>query len=184
MTDLVELNVSEALDLLNKKEISAVELAKAHLAEMEKGRFLNAYITETPERALADAEASDKRRADGIARPLEGIAIANKDLYCTKGILTTAASKILSKFVPTYESTVSQKLIDAGTVMLGKVNTDQFAMGGSTMTSYFGVSKNPWADSNGEYTLVPGGSSGGSAAAVSAGLCMAATGTDTGGSAG
>ena len=182
MTDLVELNVSEALDLLNKKEISAVELAKAHLAEMEKGRFLNAYITETPERALADAEASDKRRADGTARALEGIAIANKDLYCTKGILTTAASKILSKFVPTYESTVSQKLIDAGTVMLGKVNTDQFAMGGSTMTSYFGVSKNPWADSNGEYTLVPGGSSGGSAAAVSAGLCMAATGTDTGGS--
>lgn len=182
MTDLVELSISEALELLDKKEISAVELAKAHLDEMEKGRILNAYITETPERALKDAEESDKRRADGTARALEGIAIANKDLYCTKGILTTAASKILSKFVPTYESTVSQKLIDAGTVMLGKVNTDQFAMGGSTMTSYFGVSKNPWADSNGEYTLVPGGSSGGSAAAVSAGLCMAATGTDTGGS--
>ncbi len=182
MSELIDLEIAQALELLDKREISAVDLAKAHLAEMEKGRFLNAYITETPERALADATASDKRRADGVARALDGISIANKDLYCTKGVLTTAASKILSKFTPTYESTVSQKLIDAGTVMLGKVNTDQFAMGGSTMTSYFGVTKNPWTDANGEYTLVPGGSSGGSAAAVAAGLCMAATGSDTGGS--
>lgn len=183
MTELVNLHISEALDLLNKKEISSVELTKAHLAEMEKARFLNAYITETPERALADAEESDKRRANGEKLgALDGIPIANKDLYCTKGVKTTAASKILSNFVPPYESTVSQKLKDAGTVMLGKVNTDQFAMGGSTMTSYFGVTKNPWADENGEYNLVPGGSSGGSAAAVAAGLCMGATGSDTGGS--
>ncbi len=183
MTDLVDLHISEALDLLNKKEISAVELTRAHLAEMEKARFLNAYITETPERALADAEASDKRRQNGESLgALDGIPIANKDLYCTKGVRTTAASKILSKFVPPYESTVSQKLKDAGTVMLGKVNTDQFAMGGSTVTSYFGVTKNPWTDEKGEYSLIPGGSSGGSAAAVSAGLCMGATGSDTGGS--
>lgn len=182
-TNLVDLHISEALSLLEKKEISAVELTKAHLAEMEKARFLNAYITETPELALAQAQESDKKRANGekIGR-LEGIPIANKDLYCTKGVKTTAASKILSNFIPPYESTVSQNLKDAGTIMLGKVNTDQFAMGGSTMTSYFGVTKNPWTDENGEYTLVPGGSSGGSAAAVSAGLCMGATGSDTGGS--
>ena len=183
MTDLINLHISEAADLLAKKEISSVELTKAHLAEMEKGRVLNAFITETPERAMADAEASDKRRANGESLgALDGIPIANKDLYCTKDVRTTAASKILSKFVPTYESTVTQNLKDAGTVMLGKVNTDQFAMGGSTRTSYFGESKNPWTDANGEYTLTPGGSSGGSAAAVAAGLCMGATGSDTGGS--
>ncbi len=183
MTDLVTLHIAEAADLLNKKEISAVELTNAHLAEMEKGRILNAYITETPERALADAEASDKRRAAGSALGvLDGIPIANKDLYCTAGVRTTAASKMLANFVPPYESTVTQKLKDAGTVMLGKVNTDQFAMGGSTMTSYFGVTKNPWTDEQGAYSLVPGGSSGGSAAAVAAGLCMGATGSDTGGS--
>lgn len=183
MTDLINLNITEAADLLNKREISAVELTRAHLAEMEKGRVLNAFITETPERALADAAASDERRAKGdVLGALDGIPIANKDLYCTKDIRTTAASKILSKFVPTYESTVTDNLKKAGTVMLGKVNTDQFAMGGSTRTSYFGASKNPWADADGNYTLTPGGSSGGSAAAVSAGLCMAATGSDTGGS--
>ena len=160
------------------KEISSVELTKAHLDEMANARVLNAFITETPERALEDAKKSDERRAKGESLgALDGIPIANKDLYCTKGIRTTAASKILSKFVPPYESTVSQKLIDAGTVMLGKVNTDQFAMGGSTMTSYFGTTKNPW-----NLDLVPGGSSGGSAAAVAAGLCMGATGSDTGGS--
>ncbi|MBR4926692.1 MAG: Asp-tRNA(Asn)/Glu-tRNA(Gln) amidotransferase subunit GatA [Alphaproteobacteria bacterium] len=183
MTDLINLTISEAADLLAKKEISSVELTKAHLSEMEKGRVLNAFITETPDRAMADAEASDKRRANGESLgALDGIPIANKDLYCTKDIRTTAASKILSKFVPTYESTVTQNLKDAGTVMLGKVNTDQFAMGGSTRTSYFGESKNPWTDENGDYTLTPGGSSGGSAAAVAAGLCMGATGSDTGGS--
>ena len=127
---------------------------------------------------MSDAEKSDARRAKGeVLGALDGIPIANKDLYCTKGVRTTAASKILSNFVPPYESTVSQKLKDAGTVMLGKLNTDQFAMGGSTLTSYFGATKNPW-----NLDLVPGGSSGGSAAAVSAGLCMGATGSDTGGS--
>lgn len=178
MTDLVNLTIAEALDLLNKKEITSVDLTKAHIAEMEKGRVLNAFITETPELALEQAKASDEKRANGSPLgTLEGIPIANKDLYCTKGVKTTAASKILSNFVPPYESTVSQKLKDAGTVMLGKLNTDQFAMGGSTLTSYFGVTKNPW-----NLDLVPGGSSGGSAAAVSAGLCMGATGSDTGGS--
>ena len=178
MTDLVNLTIAEALDLLNKKEISSEELTKAHIAEMEKGRVLNAFITETPELALEQAKASDEKRTNGSPLgALEGIPIANKDLYCTKGVRTTAASKILSNFVPPYESTVSQKLKDAGTVMLGKLNTDQFAMGGSTLTSYFGVTKNPW-----NLDLVPGGSSGGSAAALAAGLCMGATGSDTGGS--
>ena len=178
MTDLVNLTIAEALDLLNKKEISSEELTKAHIAEMEKGRVLNAFITETPELALEQAKASDTKRVSGSPLgALEGIPIANKDLYCTKGVRTTAASKILSNFVPPYESTVSQKLKDAGTVMLGKLNTDQFAMGGSTLTSYFGVTKNPW-----NLDLVPGGSSGGSAAALAAGLCMGATGSDTGGS--
>jgi len=178
MTNLTDLTITEAAEKLAKKEVSSVELTKAHLNEMANARVLNAFITETPERALEDAEKSDERRAKGeVLGALDGIPIANKDLYCTKGIRTTAASKILSKFVPPYESTVSQKLIDAGTVMLGKVNTDQFAMGGSTMTSYFGTTKNPW-----NLDLVPGGSSGGSAAAVAAGLCMGATGSDTGGS--
>ncbi|MBQ4471691.1 MAG: Asp-tRNA(Asn)/Glu-tRNA(Gln) amidotransferase subunit GatA [Alphaproteobacteria bacterium] len=178
MTDLVNLTIAEALELLNKKEITSVDLTTAHIAEMEKGRVLNAFITETPELALEQAKASDEKRANGSPLgALEGIPIANKDLYCTKGVKTTAASKILSNFVPPYESTVSQKLKDAGTIMLGKLNTDQFAMGGSTLTSYFGVTKNPW-----NLDLVPGGSSGGSAAAVSAGLCMGATGSDTGGS--
>ncbi len=183
MTDLINLNISEALSLLDKKEISSVELTKAHIDKMEKSRFLNAFITETPEHALQQAALSDKKRANNekLGR-LEGIPIANKDLYCTKGIKTTAASKILSDFIPPYESTVSDNLQKAGTVMLGKLNTDQFAMGGSTITSYYGATKNPWTDERGEYSLVPGGSSGGSAAAVSAGLCMGATGSDTGGS--
>ncbi len=183
MTDLIDLTIPEALALLDKRAISAAELTRAHLAEMEKARFLNAFITETPELALQQAAESDKRRASGGALGrLDGIPIANKDLYCTQGVRTTAASKMLEHFVSPYESSVTQKLKDAGTIMLGKLNTDQFAMGGSTMTSYFGATKNPWTDKNGEYTLVPGGSSGGSAAAVSAGLCMGATGSDTGGS--
>lgn len=177
MTDLVNLTISEALEKLNKGEISSVDLTRAHIEEMAKGRVLNAYITETPELALEQAKQSDERRSAGRVGLLEGIPVANKDLYCTKGVRTTAASKILSNFVPPYESTVSQKLKDAGSVMLGKLNTDQFAMGGSTLTSYFGATKNPW-----NLDLVPGGSSGGSAAAVGAGLCMGATGSDTGGS--
>ncbi len=183
MTDLIDLRVAQALDLLDKKEISSVELTKAYIAEMERAdKTLNAFITQTPELALKQAEESDARRAKGQAGALEGIPIAHKDVFCTKGVRTTAASRILSEFIPPYESTVSEKLQKAGTVVLGKVNTDEFAMGVSTITSYFGLTKNPWTDENGNYTLVPGGSSGGPAAAVAGGLCMAATGTDTGGS--
>lgn len=182
MTDLVELTVAEALDGLAKKEFSAVELTQAHIKEMDKARELNAYVTETPELALERAKASDERRAKGTAGKMDGIPVGVKDLYCTKGVRTTACSHILDNFVPPYESTVSQKLEDAGTVMLGKTNMDEFAMGTANLTSYFGPVRNPYKRKGDESFLVPGGSSGGSAAAVAAGLCMAATGSDTGGS--
>lgn len=182
MTDLVELTVAEALDGLAKKEFSAVELTQAHIKEMDKARELNAYVTETPELALERAKASDERRAKGTAGKMDGIPVGMKDLYCTKGVRTTACSHILDNFVPPYESTVSQKLEDAGTVMLGKTNMDEFAMGTANLTSYFGPVRNPYKRKGDESFLVPGGSSGGSAAAVAAGLCMAATGSDTGGS--
>lgn len=182
MTDLVELTVAEALDGLAKKEFSAVELTQAHIKEMDKARDLNAYVTETPELALERAKASDERRAKGTAGKMDGIPVGMKDLYCTKGVRTTACSHILDNFVPPYESTVSQKLENAGTVMLGKTNMDEFAMGTANLTSYFGPVRNPYKRKGDESFLVPGGSSGGSAAAVAAGLCMAATGSDTGGS--
>lgn len=182
MTDLVELTVAEALDGLAKKEFSAVELTQAHIKEMDKARELNAYVTETPELALERAKASDERRAKGMVGKMDGIPVGMKDLYCTKGVRTTACSHILDNFVPPYESTVSQKLEDAGTVMLGKTNMDEFAMGTANLTSYFGPVRNPYKRKGDESFLVPGGSSGGSAAAVAAGLCMAATGSDTGGS--
>ena len=182
MTDLVELTVAEALEGLAKKEFSSVELTQAHLTEMEKARELNAFVTETPELALERAKASDERRAKGIAGKMEGIPVGMKDLYCTKGVRTTACSHILDNFVPPYESTVSQKLEDAGTVMLGKTNMDEFAMGTANLTSWFGAVRNPYKRKGDDSFLVPGGSSGGSAAAVAAGLCMAATGSDTGGS--
>lgn len=182
MTDLVELTVAEALDGLAKKEFSAVELTEAHIKEMDRARELNVYVTETPELALERAKASDERRAKGTAGKMDGIPVGMKDLYCTKGVRTTACSHILDNFVPPYESTVSQKLEDAGTVMLGKTNMDEFAMGTANLTSYFGPVRNPYKRKGDESFLVPGGSSGGSAAAVAAGLCMAATGSDTGGS--
>ncbi|HCU33317.1 MAG TPA: Asp-tRNA(Asn)/Glu-tRNA(Gln) amidotransferase GatCAB subunit A [Ruminococcaceae bacterium] len=183
MTDLVELTISEALDGLAKKEFSSVELTKAHLAEMEKARDLNAFVLETPEVALERAQKSDERRAQGKTGKMEGIPVGMKDLYCTKGVRTTACSHILDGFIPPYESTVSQKLEDAGTVMLGKTNMDEFAMGTANLTSYYGAVRNPYKDkTNPDKFLIPGGSSGGSAAAVAAGLCMAATGSDTGGS--
>ncbi|MBR1945125.1 MAG: Asp-tRNA(Asn)/Glu-tRNA(Gln) amidotransferase subunit GatA, partial [Alphaproteobacteria bacterium] len=182
MTELVELTISEALDGLAKKEFSSVELTKAHLAEMEKARDLNAYVLETPEVALERAQKSDERRAQGKAGKMEGIPVGMKDLYCTKGVRTTACSHILDGFIPPYESTVSQKLEDAGTVMLGKTNMDEFAMGTANLTSYYGAVRNRYKDkTNPDKFLIPGGSSGGSAAAVAAGLCMAATGSDTGG---
>ena len=182
MTKLTELNIAAARDGLNAGEFSAAELAEAYIQAMEAGRDLNAYITETPDVALERARESDARRAKGDALgAMEGIPIAMKDLFCTEGVLTTAGSHILDGFTPAYESTVSANLRSAGAVMLGKANLDEFAMGSANITSYYGPVKNPWGVNVGK-DLVPGGSSGGSAAAVSGGLAMAATGTDTGGS--
>ncbi|MBQ8294495.1 MAG: Asp-tRNA(Asn)/Glu-tRNA(Gln) amidotransferase subunit GatA [Alphaproteobacteria bacterium] len=177
---MINLTLTEALQKLNTREISAVELTRAYLDRIEKyGADLNCYITTTPERALADATASDARRAAGNTLPLDGAPIAMKDLFATRGVRTTAASRMLENFVPEYESTVSQKLIDAGTVLLGKANLDEFAMGTFSKTSYFGAPINPWQL---EKQLTAGGSSGGSTSAVASGLAIAATGTDTGGS--
>lgn len=177
---MINLTLTEALKKLNTGEISAVELTRAYLERIEKyGADLNCYITTTPERALADAVASDARRSAGNALPLDGAPIAIKDLFATRGIRTTAASRMLENFVPEYESTVSQKLIDTGTVLLGKANLDEFAMGTFSKTSYFGAPINPWQI---ERQLTAGGSSGGSTSAVASGLAIAATGTDTGGS--
>lgn len=177
---LTDLTITQAKDLLKKKEISAVELTKAYIENMSKYKNLNAFVTETPEIALETAKIADDNIAKDKARELEGIPLAIKDLYCTKGVRTTASSKMLENFVPEYESTVSKKLLDAGISMLGKTSMDEFAMGSTNLTSYFGEVKNPYKR-NGE-DLVPGGSSGGSASAVASGMAMAATGSDTGGS--
>jgi aspartyl-tRNA(Asn)/glutamyl-tRNA(Gln) amidotransferase subunit A len=182
MTAPTDLTLAEARAALARREISATELTQAHLAAIEKLKDLNAYITVTPERALADAAAADARIARGEARPLEGIPLAIKDLFCTAGIRSTAASRILGNFVPPYESTVSARLWAAGAVCLGKTNLDEFAMGSSNTTSAFGNVVNPWRRRGDNRDLVPGGSSGGSAAAVAARLCLGATATDTGGS--
>ncbi len=182
MTNLTNLTITEALKGLESKDFSAVELTQAHIDAMGKAKGLNAFITETPEAALEQAATSDKRRANGTAGALEGIPIAMKDLFCTEGVQTTAGSHILEGFVPPYESTVSQKLKDAGTISLGKTNLDEFAMGSSNTTSHFGNVINPWKRQNDDADLVPGGSSGGSSAAVAARMAMGATGTDTGGS--
>ncbi len=182
MTDLTSLTLADARDHLRKRECSAVELAEAHLAAMAKARTLNAYVLETPEQALAMAKQSDARLKAGDARPLEGIALGIKDLFATKDVRTTAGSHILDNFLPTYESTVSAQLWRDGAVMLGKLNNDEFAMGSSNETSFFGPVISPWRRKGANTPLVPGGSSGGSAAAVAAGLCLGATGTDTGGS--
>lgn len=181
---LNELKITDAVKGLNNKEFSAVELTESCLEAMAKHRDLNAFITETPERALEDAKASDARRAAGTANgALDGIPLAIKDLFCTKGIQTTASSNILRGFVPEYESTVTQKLWDAGAVCLGKVSCDEFAMGSSNTTSAYGNVISPWKNKNKpDAQLVPGGSSGGSSAAVAARMCLGATGTDTGGS--
>ena len=177
MTDLTDLTMMQALKGLENKEFSSVELTKAYLKKMEEMRRLNAYITETPELALQMATESDRRRASGQAGKMEGIPVGVKDLYCTEGVLTTGASKILSNFVPPYTATTCEHLWKEGAVLLGKTNTDEFAMGSSTITSYYGVTHNPHDE-----TRVPGGSSGGSAAAVAAHMCVAATATETGGS--
>lgn len=178
-----EFTIAEARAALDAGTVSARELAEAHIAAMDAARDLNAYITETPDRALADADASDARRTKGeTLGALDGIPVAIKDLFCTEGIMTTAASHILEGFVPTYESSVSANLRAAGTVMLGKTNLDEFAMGSSNETSYFGNVENPWRSHGDSRPLVPGGSSGGAAAAVSGRLSLGAIGTDTGGS--
>ncbi len=182
MTDLTSLTIAAARDQLAKKEFTALELTEAHLAAMDKAKDLNAFIVTTPEIARERAKAADARLQSGKAGALEGIPLGIKDLFCTEGVQTTAASHILEGFKPPYESTVSQKLRDAGSVMLGKLNLDEFAMGSSNMTSYFGKVKSPWKAKGRSDDLVPGGSSGGSAASVSACLAMGATGTDTGGS--
>ena len=182
MSDLTSLTLKAALDGLSAKAFSAVELTSAHVAAVEKARALNAYILETPEKALAMAKASDARRATGEAGALEGVPIGVKDLFCTEGVRSTAGSKILGAFVPTYESTVTANLWRDGAVMLGKLNMDEFAMGSSNESSAWGAVVNPWRATGGNAPLTPGGSSGGSAAAVAAHLCLGATATDTGGS--
>ena len=177
---MIDLTITEALKKLKSREISATELTRAHIARIEKfGSELNCYITTTPERALRDAAAADERYAAGTPRVLDGIPIAMKDLFATRGIRTTAASRMLENFVPEYESTISQKYIDAGTVLLGKANLDEFAMGTFSKTSYFGAPVNPWQLNR---RLTAGGSSGGTTSAVAGGLAMGGTGTDTGGS--
>ena len=182
MTELTKLTLAEARTKLAAKEITSVELTEAHLAAAKASDKLNAYVTLTPEVALEMAAASDARIAKGEAGPLEGLPLGVKDLFCTNGVRTTACSNILDDFTPTYESTVTANLWADGAVMLGKLNNDEFAMGSSNETSRFGPCVNPWKASDSDANLVPGGSSGGSSAAVAAHLALGATATDTGGS--
>lgn len=183
MSDLTRLSLAAALDGLASKTFSSVELTEAFQANIAAANpALNAYIVETPEKALEMAKASDARRAKGEVGALDGAPLGIKDLYCTAGVQTTACSEILGAFTPTYESTVTQNLWDAGAVMLGKLNMDEFAMGSSNETSRFGPCANPWRRAGDNRSLTPGGSSGGSASAVAAELCLGATASDTGGS--
>jgi aspartyl-tRNA(Asn)/glutamyl-tRNA(Gln) amidotransferase subunit A len=181
--DLTDLGIADIRDGVAAGTFSAREVATAFNAAVEKGRPLNAWLVETPERALAAADAADAARASGDLRPLSGVPLGIKDLFCTRGVETTAASGILKGFVPEYESTITSKLFDAGAGMLGKLNMDQFAMGSSNETSAFGNVISPWKrNDGGNAALAPGGSSGGSSAAVSARMAPGVTGTDTGGS--
>jgi aspartyl-tRNA(Asn)/glutamyl-tRNA(Gln) amidotransferase subunit A len=182
VTELTALTLAEARDGLAGKRFSAREIADAHLKAIEAARGLNAFTVETPERALAMAAASDARLARGEAKPLEGVALGIKDLFCTEGVDSTAGSNILKGFKPRYESTVTSQLWRDGAVMLGKLNMDEFAMGSSNETSAYGPVSSPWRREGSNQPLVPGGSSGGSASAVAARLCLGATATDTGGS--
>jgi aspartyl-tRNA(Asn)/glutamyl-tRNA(Gln) amidotransferase subunit A len=182
MTDLTSLTLAEARERLRTRTISAVELADAHVAAIEQARALNAVVLETPEVARAMAQAADARLKAGEARPLDGIPLGVKDLFATRDVRTTACSHILDNFVPTYESTVTAQLWRDGAVMVGKLNNDEFAMGSSNESSCHGPVSNPWRRKGSNTPLVPGGSSGGSAAAVAARLCLGATATDTGGS--
>ena len=182
MTDLTALTLSDARKGIAAKTFTSLELTDAHLFAMEKARVLNAYVLETPDQARAQAKAADAKIAKGEVGPLAGLPLGIKDLFATTGVRTTACSKILGNFIPPYESTVTSQLWRDGAVMLGKLNNDEFAMGSSNETSAFGNVVNPWRREGSGADLVPGGSSGGSASAVAAGLCLGATGTDTGGS--
>ena len=180
--ELAKLTIADARGKLRAGEVKAVELAEACLAEADAAGALNAFVHMTPEIALEQAKSSDARIAKKDAPDMCGIPIGIKDLFCTKGVPSQAGSKILEGFRPEYESTVTQRLFDAGAVMLGKLNMDEFAMGSSNETSVYGNAVSPWRRTGSDAALTPGGSSGGSASAVAADLCLAATGTDTGGS--
>jgi aspartyl-tRNA(Asn)/glutamyl-tRNA(Gln) amidotransferase subunit A len=182
MTDLTAFTLAQARDSLQRKEFSTAELVQAYLDAIADSRTLNAFALETPDRAREMARACDARLKRGEGGPLEGLPLGIKDLFCTAGVRTTASSRILENFVPTYESTVTANLWRDGAVLLGKLNNDEFAMGSSNESSCFGPVVSPWRRSGSDAKLVPGGSSGGSAAAVAANLCAGATGTDTGGS--
>lgn len=182
MSALTSLTLKAALDGLADKSFSSEELTKAHVEAVAAAKPLNAFILETPDKAIEMAKASDARRARGEAGALDGAPLGIKDLFCTEGVRSTACSNILGNFVPTYESTVTANLWRDGAVMLGKLNLDEFAMGSSNETSAFGPVVNPWRSEGSNAKLTPGGSSGGSAAAVAAELCLGATATDTGGS--
>jgi aspartyl-tRNA(Asn)/glutamyl-tRNA(Gln) amidotransferase subunit A len=182
MTSANSWTIAAARDALRKGEISAVDLTMSCLTAIDAGDGLNAFVHKTPEIALEQARAADARLKGGEAPAMCGIPLGIKDLFCTKGVPSQAASNILRGFKPEYESTVTSKLFDAGAVMLGKLNMDEFAMGSSNETSCYGNAVNPWRRKGSNVELTPGGSSGGSAAAVAADLCLAATGTDTGGS--
>jgi len=183
VAELTELSIAEARQGLHDKAFSSHELTQAHIEAIEAANeALNVYVLPTPERALEMAEESDARLKTGEAGALEGIPLGIKDLFCTRDVRTTACSHILEGFTPTYESTVTANLWAQGAVMLGKLNNDEFAMGSSNETSYYGPAINPWRREGSNAKLVPGGSSGGSSAAVAARLCMGATATDTGGS--
>src|SRR6195256_3409931 len=182
MTDLTSLTLAEARTGLAGKSFTSLELTDAHIAAIEAARALNAFVMETPDQARSMARQADAKIAGGEGGPLAGIPLGIKDLFATRDVRTTACSKILGNFVPTYESTVTSQLWRDGAVMLGKLNNDEFAMGSSNETSCFGPVVNPWRRGGANTTLVPGGSSGGSASAVAALLCMGATATDTGGS--
>ncbi|MDJ0859533.1 MAG: Asp-tRNA(Asn)/Glu-tRNA(Gln) amidotransferase subunit GatA [Dinoroseobacter sp.] len=182
MSELNRLKISEARDALKSGETTSVDLTKACLSEIEAADALGAFVHKTPEIALEQAKAADARIAAGEGASMTGIPLGIKDLFCTKGVPSQAASGILEGFKPEYESSVTTNLFDAGSVMLGKLNMDEFAMGSSNETSVYGNAVNPWRRGNEDTALTPGGSSGGSASAVAADLCLAATGTDTGGS--
>ena len=182
MSDLTKLTIAQARDALRRGETTSVALTEACLSAIDAADALGAFVHKTPEIALERAAAADQRIKAGDAPDMCGIPVGIKDLFCTEGVASQAASKILEGFRPQYESTVSGQLRDAGAVMLGKLNMDEFAMGSSNETSVYGNAVNPWRAGNSDAALTPGGSSGGSAAAVAADLCLAATGTDTGGS--